>query len=142
MTINKNTGGVTFDELGVCVESSLTRSKFLAAPVFLNAEVVVKNEPFCSFSIPRVPQADTELCVTFQFQGERLAHMVLCHSASRFGTSWDNWSEQRELARKAFHDNWLVHKVQVVPGSYLWGSVCSAFDQKTGGASILITYQA
>ncbi len=140
MTINKNTGGVTFDELGLCVESSLTRSKFLATPAFRNASVLNKNEPFCRFLIPRIPQVDTELCVVFQFRGERLESIELCHSASRFGTSWDDVTEQNQLALKTFHDEWLMHQVHASPGNYRWGCIDSGIDHRSLCAYIMIGF--
>ncbi|GEP44805.1 hypothetical protein BGE01nite_40960 [Brevifollis gellanilyticus] len=102
--------------------------------------MLVRNEPWCSFKLPSIPQRDTELIITLQFHGERLDSLRLFHDAARFGTSWDDWSEERELARKAYHERWLAEMLRLPVGKYLWGEVLSVYDVKSGSSSIIVRY--
>ncbi len=100
----------------------------------------VCNEPWCSFRLQDIPQSNTKLGIVLQFQGEHLISLTLFHDAARFGTSWADWSEERELSRKAFHDLWLSRDLCVPAGKYSWGDVSSSYDAKSGSSSITIRY--
>src|SRR5258708_34639045 len=108
MRITKDTGVITLPEIGASIASGLSRSQFLEAPEFSGASVFVENEPWCSFRLPAIRQTYTDLTLIVQFHAEELVSLELCHGAACFGTSWENWSEERELARKAFHARWLT----------------------------------
>ena len=140
MTINEDTGCITLPEIGAVIASSLSRSQFLQTAAFSAASVSVRNEPWCSYRLPSIPQPDTELFIVLQFHGEQLLSLNLTHGAARFGTSWADWSEERELALKAFHERWLSTELRTPPGEYPWGSISSHYDAKGGFSSITLQY--
>jgi len=140
MTIDEPTGRITLPEMGAVISPTLTRTEFLQTPAFSGASISVRHEPWCSYDVSGIPQADTELYLVFRFHGERLDTLDLSHSAPRFGTSWADWSEERELARKAFHEQWLARVLRVRPGRYPWGMISSCYDPKGGCSAILIRY--
>jgi len=137
MTIDKDTGSIILPEIGASISASLLCSQFLQTPAFAGASVLVQNEPWCSYRLPDIAQAGSRLCVVLQFHGEQLLSLTLCHDADRFGTSW---SEEQELVRKAFHEDWLTRELGIRLGHYPWGDISSNYDPKGGVSSILIRY--
>ena len=140
MTINAVSGCIAFPEIGASITPSLSRSLFLQTSAFAATSVCVQNEPWCSYRLPAIPQADTVLGVVLQFHGEHLVSLSLAHGAARFGSSWSDWSHERQLARKAFHERWLSAELHAPPGDYPWGSISSHYDDKGGFSSITIQY--
>lgn len=140
MTITTETGVITLPEMGASLAPTLSRSQFLQSPEFFEARVFVRDEPRCSYRLPAIPQKYTELVIIVQFHDEQLVSLDLCHGAHCFGTSWADWSEERELARKAFHERWLASEVGVNPGNYEWGEIASYYDEKGRFSSIAIRY--
>lgn len=140
MTIDEHTGRITLPEIGVVISPGLTRADFLQVPAFSRARISVRNEPWCSYNVSGVPQTDTELYIVFRFHGDRLHTLDLSHNAPRFGTSWADWSEERELARKVFHEQWLAKDLRIRAGKYPWGTISSCYDPKGGCSSIIIRY--
>jgi hypothetical protein len=140
MTADEHTGTLTFPEIGATITPDVSRERFLRTPAFVGASILVSNEPWCSYRIPDVPLPETSLSVSVQFRGERLVSVSLCHGAERYGSSWSDWSEERELARKAFHDRWLALELHLPPGRYPWGDVDSRYDAKAGCSSITFSY--
>ena len=140
MTITQETGVITLPEIGATILAGLSRSQFLQTPEFFEARVFVRSEPWCSYRLPAIPQKHTELVIVVQFHGEELVSLALCHGAHCFGTSWENWSEERELARKAFHERWLASEVGVQAGKYAWGDIDSYYDEQGRFSTIAIRY--
>lgn len=141
MTIDAHTGIITLSEIGAFISPSLQRAQFLQSPAFAGAQVLIQNEPWCSYGLPLIPLGDTQLSLTFQFDGERLHSLRMAHAAPRFGTAWKDWSEARALQLKAFHDDWLTREMGVPPGHHAWGEVSSTHDPKGGGSGITISYR-
>ena len=142
MKIDSNAGSIALPEIGAVILPALTRAQFLATSAFSEASESVRNEPWCSYRLPGIPQphTDTELIIVLQFHGESLVWLSLCHDAARFGNSWADASEERELARKVFHDRWLAGSLRLRAGKHAWGEVSSFHDAKSGGSSIIVRY--
>jgi hypothetical protein len=140
MTLDEYTGGIMLPEIGASISASLLCSQFLQTLAFAGASVLDQNEPWCSYRLPEIAQAGSRLCVVLQFHGEQLQSLTLYHDADRFGTSWSDWSEERELARKAFHEDWLTRELGIRLGHYPWGDISSNYDPKGGSSSIIIRY--
>ena len=140
MSINPETGVIELSEIGAAISPSVSREVFLSTPAFKEASLIVRNEPWCSFDLPPIAQADTNLVIRVQFYGERLTEVSLSHSAPRFGNSWAEWSEERELERKAFHELWLARELRLPQGPFRWGDVRSCYDAKGCSSYIQIRY--
>lgn len=140
MTIDAHTGFIVLTEIGAFISPTLQRSQFLQSPAFAKAQVLVQNEPWCSYGLPIISLGDTDLSLTFQFNGEALHSLCMAHIAPRFGTGWKDRSETLELQRKAFHEEWLTQEIGVPPGQHPWGKVSSRHDPKAGGSSIVIEF--
>jgi len=140
MMIDPKTGAMRFDDLAVCVEASLTRSRFLETLGGAASVVLIRNEPWCTYRLPDIPLQNGRLIVSVGFHEERLASVSLFLSAEQFGSSWDDWSEQRERERQSFQERWLAEEVGVPCGRYRWGQVSSGYDPRGGTSSITIVY--
>lgn len=140
MTIDAHTGFIVLTEVGAFISPSLQRAQFLQHPAFSKAQTLVQNEPWCSYGLPLIPLGDTQLSLTFQFEGEQLHALCLAHVAPRFGAGWKDRSEALELERKAYHEQWLARETGVSPGSFPWGEISSVYDAKSGNSSIIIRF--
>lgn len=60
---------------------------------------------------------------------------------TKFGTSWDDWTEQKERARVAWLAEFLKHCGTPV-GSYAWGNVEAIYDSKGAQGIAIISYAA
>lgn len=137
MKPNPKTGDLCLPS-GTILSSRLTRSLFLSSNEGRRAEVSVKNEPWCSF---RFEEREDAFVVVVFFKGENLESVHFCISDPKFGTGWEDWSEEKELERKEANNQWLL-KHGLVPGKkYSWGSVWSDYDPKGGASMIVIRYQ-
>ncbi|HEY1052326.1 MAG TPA: hypothetical protein VGE39_21285 [Prosthecobacter sp.] len=141
MTIDSHTGFIILSEIGAFISPTLQRAQFLQNPAFAEAQVLVQNDPWCSYGLPLIDLEDSQLSVTFQFEGEHLHALCMAHMAPRFGAGWKDRTEAKELQRKAFHDHWLANDIGVPPGTYPWAEVSSLYDAKSGGSSIVIRFQ-
>jgi hypothetical protein len=141
--IEHTTGKIQLPSDGITVGPSLTREQFLRSALASQSSELVRNEPHCSFALPTVRFADHSFDWSLYFQGSVLRRVSIQCVHAEFGSSWSDWSEERELARKRFHDSLL----QSVLGQdwsrqrFSWGSVDSGYDPKGGCSSIGITYK-
>jgi hypothetical protein len=140
LTLDLHTGCLALPEIDALISPNLSRSQFLDAPAFSGAAITVTNEPWCSYTLPAFTQPETELSITLQFYEQQLLSLGLMHIAARFGRSWADWTDERELARKSFHEHWLTQELGVPPGDYSWGSISSHYDSIGGFSSITVRY--
>ncbi len=140
--IERTTGQIQLPSDGIHVGPSLTREQFLASPLASQSRELVRNEPYCSFAMPTVEFGGHSFICSLWFRGSVLQRVGIGCADPEFGTSWSDWSEERELARKRFHDSLL----QSVLGpdwslqQFPWGSVDSRYDEKGGFSGIGVTY--
>ena len=136
--IDRLTGTIRFDDPVAQLSSSTTRTEFLSTPVW-KPELSVRNEPHCSWKVGELRSAGRTLAVLVRFMGEQLQSVSLTVADPRFPSSWDEWSESGELARKAAHDQ-LLAELLGRRRSFRWGVVSSLYDQRSGGSSIIVQY--
>jgi hypothetical protein len=140
--IERTTGQIRLPSEGILVGPSLTREQFLASPLASQSREIVRNEPHCSFALPTVQFDGHSYAWSLWFQGSVLRRVSIQCADAEFGSSWSDWTEERELARKRFHDSLL----QSVLGSdwslqrHPWGSVDSSFDPRSGASSFGVSY--
>lgn len=141
--IDRASGTIRFDHHPEAVVlPTLTRAAFLAAPVWQGRRISVQNEPWCSWKVGDLEADGRELVASFYFHGQQLRTVSLAVVDPEFGsTSWSDWSEQRELARKALHDRILRRDLGLLRRSFGWGVASSVYDSKSGGSSIVVRYE-
>lgn len=140
--IERTTGQIQLPSDGIHVGPSLTREQFLASPLASQCRELVRNEPYCSFALPTIDFGGHPLICSLWFRGSVLQRVEICCAAPEFGTSWSDWSEEREMARKRFHDSLLVSVLgpDWSRQRFSWGTVDSDYDLKGGFSSIGVTY--
>src|SRR6185503_16513582 len=138
--IESKTGVLTFSQPAVEIGPTLTRSQFQASPWSKEWEDLVVNEPWHSWrSVKPYQSMSISFAIHLFFHGERLHSVTLGDADPRFGIAWNDWSLEKELKRKASHDEWLEKNLGG-GRSYSWGSIISVYDDKAGGSSIRVTY--
>ncbi len=128
----------------------LTRAAFLSSPLKQAIQNTSDPDPWTvSYNLGPRSLSGVLLAVRVGFAGERLAGYSLVAVDPRFGTSWDDWSEEKQLAQRDHHDAWLVSQLgppsSRVMGDELhyelpWGSAWSTFDRRGGGSSIGVSF--
>ncbi len=140
MTIDPHTGRIALPEIGLVVDPALTRTQFLRLPTSAVCLGRLRHDPSFRYQLPVVPQPDSALYVVLQFHYERLAAINLFHHAERFDDPLSGGSEALELARKAFHEQWLAAQFGLACQRYRWGEVSSNYDSARRSSSILVEY--
>ncbi len=138
--IDPHTGAIKLAAARFLIEPQLTRAEFLAAPIAGGARIFVRNEPFCSYYLGTHELAGEPFGVVLYFHGELLWQVELSAGAPQFGSSWDDWSEAGELARKRLHEFLLERELGRAGGPYPWGIINSVYDPKGGSGSIIVRY--
>jgi hypothetical protein len=144
------TGAIRLDRWDTVLEPSLTRARFLAAPVGQASGDLIVNEPWHSFNLPPCDIGGRSFAVSVFFEGEALSMIQLVANDPRFGTTWSDWSEAKEKARHVAHRRWLARqlgaaKVRPDPNGeqrFPWGKVWAGYDPRASDSSIVINYRA
>lgn len=137
--IEKRTGNLVLDD-GTILGPTTKRDDFLKTQLGTQSRELVKNPPWCSFKLHKVKIDGKEFAIVIYFHGQDLTMIHLAMSDPKWGTSWNDWSEEKERDREKAHDDWL-RKTLGRQRQYPWGEVWSGYDQKSGGSSIRIDYQ-
>lgn len=116
--IDVTTGNILVESINFLVGPSLTREEFLTSPLAIASRASAKNEPRCSFIAKAQRIAGHPFIIAFYFNGSVLTDLELSSDDNKFGTSWEDWSEERELERKKFHDTWLNNVLGDAPYRY------------------------
>lgn len=137
------TGELILASSGVRLGPALTRTRFLESPLGRQAATSLINEPWARYALELAPGdiGPFPATVQVQFNGETLAWITVLDGSPEFGESWDDWSRENEMARRAAHDRWLT-SCGAPPGRYPWALVWSDFDDKSGFSSVVIRYDA
>ena len=138
--IDKKSGELVIESIPLRFGPHLSRAEFLSLPVGKSARIVVKNEPFCSYSIGTYEISGLVFTVTVYFYNELLESVSMSSVNDELGTSWSDWSEEEKLKKKEIHDGWLKNLLSVASSHYKWGEVWSGYDSKAGFSSIEIRY--
>ena len=142
--IDPATGELRLPSADVVLGPRLTRESFLASRLAEHARILVVNEPHCRYVVSVPPGEPGEMAwrVSLQFHGPSLVSLDLGASDARFGTSWDDWTEEKQQALRRYHDEWLERTCGLKPGRYSWGELESGVtDPKGGTSSILVRYR-
>jgi hypothetical protein len=148
--IDHQTGALTLPT--GTIGQDVTRTVFLASPVGAHSRCDDMHNGWMHF-YPGVQTLDELVFgVRVVFEGERLDSYSLWLDDPRYGTSWDDYSEEKQLAMRDAHDRWLV--AQLGPGeripsprgpelhyAFPWGEVWSTFDAKGGSTSTIVRFR-
>jgi hypothetical protein len=137
--IDATTGELSFEQPAAVLTPCLTRTSFLEAEAWSDKQPVVQNPPHASWRIAEVRAAEHRFVVTIGFVEERLASVRLTRVDRELPSSWSEWDEAAERARKASHDDFLEAELGA-QRTFAWGSVESNYDPRSGSSGISIVY--
>jgi hypothetical protein len=93
-----------------------------------------------SYRLVPVRMAESLVNVTLEYGGEVLREATLMLADEDAG-SWETWSLEAEMRRKAAHDALLQADLGAPPYNFAWGSVLSAYDSKAEFSFIVVRYR-
>lgn len=140
--IDAKDGSITITAPRATLRAAMTRAEFLSGPLAAIAKPLNQNAPWSRYSCQPVVIGGEKVAANICFKDDRLHSVGLAVIRPEFGLSWDDWSEEREQARREFHDGWLKTMLGAAPYSFAWGTVLSSFDSRSGGSDIHIAYSA
>ena len=110
-------------------------TQFLESPIGRSAEESLVNENWRHFGI----EPEAGVAGTVLFNGDYIDRVFL---AMKMDTDVSGeWTVERELERKAKHEQWLGKELGGAPYHYSWGRVVSEFDPKGLASEIIIVYE-
>lgn len=134
MKISTDNGSITF--ASGAITRDIVGSSFLKTPIGIGAETIKEVDPSTTYRI--FPESGVIASVRFR-TGVLEMVSILFEMA---GDSEDNWTRDRELVRKAVHDQWLLKELGLPPYRFSWGDIESLFDEKACVSEIVVGYGA
>jgi hypothetical protein len=119
---------------------SLTLQAFRASPLAANAQASPGGGAWMQYHLGRQVIAGAIFSLVLYFDGSRLAMVRMSLVEPDESPSWDDWSDQKELARKAKHDAWLTTQLGPPPWVYPWGRIESNYDPRSGASLVVVVY--
>ena len=136
--------------------SETTIDDFTKSNLFAEARSLGENPPYARYQIGPVTAWSETCYAILYFRAGRLSEMQIAVSREEDGTSWADWSEEKELVKKQFHERLLQGMLgsrqrEHAQGSsdprsspvryeFPWGVGMSVYDPKGGSSSISVRY--
>lgn len=134
--IDIKSGDIYINNSQIKLTSSLSEEQFMKTSLYSGGN----TKPFYSVK-HSVYIANKNFKIALYFLNNKLKEIRLYSEEIALGTSWLDFSEQKELETKKEHDKWLENVIGKGPFLYSWGEIISVFDKKGGVSSIIIKYK-
>lgn len=123
---------------GVAIARGLTEQALVAAVP--NAKKRDMNTGWVWYSFPALSDEGMVVGISLAFFNGTLREMSCAHSDSAlYGSSWNEWSREKEELRVRNTTAWLKKKGYSL-GTFPWGQVWASFDEKGGFGSGGVRY--
>lgn len=134
-------GDVILATTGIRLGPAMTRTAFLASPIGVHATAGTINPPWSNYGtvLEAGEVGSFPADITVQFEYEALAWVTIMNLSKEFGTNWEDWSREKEDARRRAHTEWL-RSSGLPPGKYKFGEVWSDYSEKDALSKIVIRY--
>ena len=134
-------GEVILTTTGVRLGPRTTRDAFLASAIGQHATPGTINPPWANYGafLAAGEIGPFPADVSLQFRDEALVWVTIMNLSEEFGTSWDDWSREKEEARRRAHNEWL-RTSGLPPGRYPFAEVWSDYSEKDALSKIVIQY--
>jgi hypothetical protein len=118
---------------GLRISRHLTELQLIAAMPEIAVSSRDMNTGWVWYKLPVFSDTDVMVAISLAFNAGVLELIDLSDASPRFGTNWDEWSEEKERARAVSIGNWLRKQ-----GFSAEGQVWSGYDAKSGcgGATV------
>ncbi|GEM_PF-829307 len=156
MPNNRQTGGEFQLENGICLRSGLHVEEFLNAVQDAGlSESREMGNGYRWHTIKNVRFAEDRRSFSLSagFREGHLFQAMLALSSPTYGSSWEDWTESKELRRKVDHDRFLAEYLGRDPDlkrskpypsiTYVfpWGTVFSSYDPRSASSTIHISWE-
>ncbi len=93
-----------------------------------------------SWNLPAVELPDKKIYASVFFKGEKLDMVTWTVDLPPFGTTWADWSLEKEMQIKAYNDVLLEQDLGSPPYEFSWGTVVSVYSERSDASLIVIRY--
>ncbi len=138
MKIDRETGALILAKGRL--ERGVERSAFRRSALGRASERNDMGTGWVHFDLPKQTDGDRTFGVRVSFEDERLDGYTLWLADARFGTSWDDATEAKELARRDAHDAWLAEMLGR-KREFPWGEARSTYDAREMSATIGVRFR-
>jgi hypothetical protein len=122
------------------IDRGLTLGAFERSPLGRACKRNDVGTGWVHFDLPNQTGGKRTFGVRVSFERERLDGFTLWLVDPRFGTSWDDASEEKELARRDAHDAWLGEMLGAAR-DFPWGEVWSTYDARDMSSTIGVRFR-
>lgn len=136
--IDRETGALVLSSSRL--DRNLTRSAFESSPLGRESNPNDVGTGWVHFDLPNQTSGDRTFGVRVSFEGDRFDGFSLWLVDARYGTSWDDASEEKELARKGAHDAWLTEMLGA-KRDFPWGEAWSTYDPRALSSTIGVRFR-
>jgi hypothetical protein len=113
--------------IGLSISSSLTEAELAGFDCPRND----MRTGWVWYQLPAFQEDDVLVGIALGFNLGKLEQVTLSDTHNKFGSGWDDWSEQKETLRAKSIGDWLSRK-GFPSGSYAWGVVWCGYDPRGG----------
>ena len=114
---------------GPVISSSLTPGELAVIPGVKERDMY---NGWTWYDLPETEIQGKRAIIRLAFYKEQLSRIdVSLTDPSRYGSTWENWSESGERLRAEDTAQWLA-SLGYGPGEYVWGDVWRGYDSKGG----------
>ncbi len=152
--IDVTTGMLTILQPALVIGPGLTQEAFRASPLGAASEELTRNPPWLLFGFRHAEAGGERFAGHCCFHGEQVEFVTLTVERPEFGSSWAEFSKEKEKARQEHHNTWLLTQLHDHPATHTlwldtptwewafpWGRVYSGWDVKNGTTEIVIRYR-
>ena len=116
---------------GLPITPFLREQELLAALPSCAQEKRSMGNGWVWYSLPRFEADGKVIVISLAFRESLFKELHVSDASARFGTGWDEWSEEKERQRAESSAEWL-RSLGFQAGRYSWGEVWGGYDPKGG----------
>lgn len=124
------------------IPSTMTKAGFVASPLFEGGDWTNEKAGWYSASCRMLSFNGVQIDASVMFEYETMRYVTLWSVDPVFGTSWDDYSREKEIARHARHVEWLSSILGSWGRPFPWGRISAGgYDGKAGFSVIGVYYE-
>jgi len=135
--IDPATGRVRFPHLALDLRPWMPQADVVAATASLNRDDLGANDGWQRYQIRQLISRNLKMGLFVIFLNGRLKAASFAYAPQ--DETWDNWSEESELARQKEYEQELASQLGG-KSAFPWGTVSIKLDSKSGGTDIWIEF--
>jgi hypothetical protein len=141
MNISADTGTIELENETFVLGPDLTHEIFRDSATGRESKLVGYTDVHRSYHLPAVEAHGTTFLLSVSFEGERLTRITWMDGDPSFGSTYAEWSEEKEQRRNDRHHEWL-EQWGIALGEHAWGTVAAGFSGRDEESSVAFIYNA